>query len=127
MALAMRSSAATRVAGASRLAPARPRTLTTRRVMGVHELMQLAAPGDVEAPISTAVAIGVVVTVAVTALLPLALKPGDDAAQKARGHQCSLNLLAPHPVCPCPMRPAAQIFAAKDRAPLDKKKKTSKR
>ncbi|GBF92771.1 hypothetical protein Rsub_05390 [Raphidocelis subcapitata] len=72
-------------------APAPP-----RRALGGHELALLAAAGDVEAPPGALLIAAVAITLAATVLVPLALKPGDDAAQK--------------------------IFNARDKKPLDKKK-----
>mmetsp|Transcript_36060 Transcript_36060/g.80254 ORF Transcript_36060/g.80254 Transcript_36060/m.80254 type:complete len:110 (-) Transcript_36060:802-1131(-) len=59
------------------------------------------APGSVDAPIGVVIGAAAVVTVAVTALIPLALNPGQEAADK--------------------------IFAAKQKAPLDSKRTTIKK
>lgn len=70
---------------AARPAAPRPRSLTTRRAVGPQELALLAAAGDVDAPIGVVIGGAIVVTLVATAIVPLALKPGDDAAQKASG------------------------------------------
>eukprot|EP00877_Chromochloris_zofingiensis_P005040 jgi/Chrzof1/14537/Cz09g06150.t1 len=57
-----------------------PNARVTSCKSGWQELV--AAAGDVDAPIGVAVGAAVVVTIAVTLLLPLALKPGQEAADK---------------------------------------------
>ncbi|GFR39720.1 hypothetical protein Agub_g201 [Astrephomene gubernaculifera] len=58
-------------------------------------LATLAAVGDVDAPIGVVVGAAIVISLAATALVPLALNPGQQAANK--------------------------IFSATEKAPLDKK------
>lgn len=76
---------------------AQPPRPVARRALPAAELLQLAAAGDVDAPPGVLIGAAVLITVVATAIIPIALKPGDDAAQK--------------------------IFAAKEKRPLDKKKR----
>mmetsp|Transcript_24591 Transcript_24591/g.63378 ORF Transcript_24591/g.63378 Transcript_24591/m.63378 type:complete len:106 (-) Transcript_24591:356-673(-) len=96
------SSAVLRKSGApgirTSMQPVQRRRPINTRAIDVNLIATLAErTGEVEAPIGLAVGIGVVVSLAGTALIPLILKPGDDASK--------------------------QIFDAKEKDPLDKSKK----
>ncbi|KXZ55153.1 hypothetical protein GPECTOR_3g301 [Gonium pectorale] len=101
--LAMKPINCTRASFAARGHAATPAPLRRNVAAQSHAqlLSTIAAAGDVDAPISVVVGAAVVVSLAATALIPLVLNPGQEAANK--------------------------IFAVTEKKPIDKKPAAGKK